>query len=68
MATRNPADTSLPNFKSVDWYEPWRGKTVQTVGGIPSPGQLNSDEIYGHDTWNGSAVVPVNPIQVEYPA
>lgn len=65
MATRNPADTSQPNFKCVDWYEPWYGKTSQS--GIPAKGQLNSDEIYGQDTWNGTAVVSVDPIQVTYP-
>jgi hypothetical protein len=66
MATRNPADVSQVNFRGCDWYEPYYGKTVQSVGGVPSKG-LTSDVIYGHDTWNGSAVVVVNPIQVTYP-
>ncbi|GAA2321338.1 hypothetical protein GCM10010149_87940 [Nonomuraea roseoviolacea subsp. roseoviolacea] len=66
MATRNPADTSQPNFKGCDWYEPYRAWTVQK--GTACPGPLNSAQVYGHDTWNGTAVVQVDPIMVEYPA
>ncbi|MEV4575905.1 hypothetical protein AB0K16_21935 [Nonomuraea jabiensis] len=67
MATRNPADTSQVNYKGCDWYEPWYGKTAQSVGGVPSK-PLNSGQIYGHDYWDGTQVVVVNPIQVNYPA
>lgn len=69
MALRSPADTSTPNYRGCDWYEPWRGKTAQSPGGIPQPGQVNSAQVYGHGTWDdvNGVYVPGTPYMAEYP-
>lgn len=67
MATRNPADTTQPNFRGCDWYEPYLKKTAQNPPIVYAP--LTSDVIYGHGTWDeqNQEFVPGTPIQVEYP-
>ena len=46
---RNPADTSKPNYRSNDWYEPQvqEGWTCQKGTGCPP--LITSDLVYGHD-------------------
>ena len=64
MALRSPADVSTPNYKGCDWYEPYKSWTAQDGTACPEP--VDSAQVYGHDTWNGTSVVVVDPLMVEY--
>lgn len=64
MALRSPADVSTPNYKGCDWYEPYVAWTSQL--GTACPGPVNSGQVYGHDIWDGTKVVEVPPLMVEY--